>query len=74
MRNDGITCQKLLKSEDKANKHTNYISQPWFDMYLADRTSLPINYNPFLVFVDHPMPQYNSQVIKAANLVISSLR
>ena len=40
---------KLIVNE-KNNKHSSYISQPWFDMYLADRQSLVLNYNPFIVF------------------------
>ncbi|XP_054280161.1 carnitine O-palmitoyltransferase 2, mitochondrial [Macrosteles quadrilineatus] len=74
VKSDGIQCQKTLIAEDKANKHTSYITKPWFDMYLTDRTPLPINYNPFLVFANHPKSEFNSQVIKSANLIISSLR
>lgn len=43
-------------------------------MYLTDRKPLPINYNPFLVFIDDPKPEYNHQLIRSANMVISSLR
>lgn len=36
--------------QDKQNKHTSYISKPWFDMYLSDRKSLVLHYNPFIAF------------------------
>uniref|UniRef100_A0A1B6CFU1 Choline/carnitine acyltransferase domain-containing protein n=1 Tax=Clastoptera arizonana TaxID=38151 RepID=A0A1B6CFU1_9HEMI len=71
---DGAELQKILKNEDAQNKHTSYISGPWFDMYLSDRKPLPINYNPFLVFINGERPEYNKQVVRAANLVVSSLR
>ena len=38
---------KLLKS-NRINKHTSYISQPWFEMYLKSRLPLVLNYNPFM--------------------------
>ncbi|CAB3375686.1 Hypothetical predicted protein [Cloeon dipterum] len=43
-------------------------------MYLKDRVPLPINYNPILVLVNDPKPGYNDQVIRATNMLISSLR
>jgi len=71
---DGPQLQKELLDRDSKNKHTSYISKPWFETYLKDRKPLPINYNPFLVFIDDPKPEYNAQLIRATNLVISSLR
>lgn len=71
---EGAQLQKELKDHDAKNKHTSYISEPWFDMYLRDRAPLPINYNPLLVFVDDPLKQYNSQLVRTSNLLISSLR
>ncbi|XP_046682241.1 carnitine O-palmitoyltransferase 2, mitochondrial [Homalodisca vitripennis] len=71
---EGVVCQNSLIQEDKENSHTSYISKPWFDMYLSDRRPLPINYNPFLVFMNNENKDYNKQLVKAANLVISSLR
>lgn len=70
----GQHLQKLLKAHDAANKHTSYISEPWFDMYLRDRAPLPVNYNPVLIMNKDSKPEYNNQLIRAANLVISSLR
>lgn len=72
--NAGIVLQKELKQLDSKNKHTSYISAPWFEMYLKDRKPLPINYNPFLVFIDDPKTEYNDQLVRSTNLLISSLR
>ena len=41
---------KLLRERDRQNKHTSYISGPWFDMYLESRLPLVLNYNPFIAF------------------------
>lgn len=70
----GPQLQKLLKEHDLKNKHTNYISEPWFDMYLRDRVPLPINYNPLIVMCNDIRPDYNNQLIRSANIVVSSLR
>lgn len=71
---EGQSLQKQLLESNARNSHTSYISQPWFDMYLQDRKPLPINYNPFLIFVPEADPKYNGQLVKATNLIISSLR
>lgn len=42
--------QAQLILENRENKHTSYISKPWFDMYLADRQSIVLNYNPFVAW------------------------
>lgn len=65
--------QKLV-AQDKANKYTSYITDPWFDMYLRDRQPILLNYNPFISYVDDPKPQYNDQTIRAANFLISAIR
>uniref|UniRef100_A0A183BIZ0 Carn_acyltransf domain-containing protein n=1 Tax=Globodera pallida TaxID=36090 RepID=A0A183BIZ0_GLOPA len=68
---EGRTLQKELKRYAKQNKHTSYISEPWFDMYLGSRVPCPINFNPFMMFAPDPDPSYNDQLIRATNLVIS---
>lgn len=70
----GPMLQKLLVEHDKKNKHTSYISEPWFDMYLSDRRPLPINYNPVLVMNPDSRPEYNDMLTRTANLVVTSLR
>lgn len=70
----GPLLQKYLLDYDRANKHTSYISKPWFEMYLSDRKPLPINYNPALVMKLDTRPEYNDQLTRASNLVVTSLR
>ncbi|XP_011339899.1 carnitine O-palmitoyltransferase 2, mitochondrial isoform X2 [Ooceraea biroi] len=72
--NEGQSLQKQLVHENSQNSRTSYISEPWFDMYLRDRKPLPINYNPYLVFMPESDAEYNGQLVKATNLVVSSLR
>ena len=45
---------RLLRERDRQNKHTSYISGPWFDMYLESRLPLLLNYNPFIAFKEDP--------------------
>lgn len=72
--NLGSELQKLLKENDKRDKHTSYISEPWFDMYLRMRKPLPLNLNPMIVFQNDKKEEYNDQLVRTANLLISSLR
>ncbi|XP_049868322.1 carnitine O-palmitoyltransferase 2, mitochondrial [Pectinophora gossypiella] len=71
---EGKVLQEKLVAKDKANKHTSYISDYWFDLYLRDRVPLPINYNPLVVFQNDVRPEYNDQLIRATNLLISASR
>lgn len=64
----------MIKEKDKVNKHTSYISEPWFSMYLKDRNPVPVNYNPLLLMKHDPRPEYNDQAIRTANIIISSMR
>ncbi|CAG5131342.1 unnamed protein product, partial [Candidula unifasciata] len=70
----GAELHKQLVATDKANKHTNYVSDLWFDMYLKDRRPVVLTHNPFMCFTDDPRPAYRSQLIRAANMLISSTR
>uniref|UniRef100_A0A0M3IGR6 Carn_acyltransf domain-containing protein n=1 Tax=Ascaris lumbricoides TaxID=6252 RepID=A0A0M3IGR6_ASCLU len=58
---EGPQLQKELMAYDRLNKHTSYISQPWFDMYLSDRLPCPVNYNPFMTYSPDPNTVYNDQ-------------
>ncbi|PZC83685.1 hypothetical protein B5X24_HaOG207212 [Helicoverpa armigera] len=71
---EGKILQEKLIAKDKRNKHTSYISEYWFDLYLRDRVPLPINYNPMIVFQNDVRPEYNDQLIRSANILISSVR
>ena len=55
--------QSKLILENKENKHSSYISKPWFDMYLADRQSVVLNYNPFIGFKEDPTTSDQVSVI-----------
>ncbi|XP_056646339.1 carnitine O-palmitoyltransferase 2, mitochondrial [Diorhabda sublineata] len=70
----GKHLQELLKNYDRLNKHSSYISEFWSDSYLRDRKPIPINYNPILVVHKDERPAYNNQLIRSANMIISSLR
>ncbi|XP_034944753.1 carnitine O-palmitoyltransferase 2, mitochondrial [Chelonus insularis] len=74
LKKDGPYLHQKIIEKDTRNKHTSYICEPWFDMYLRDRKPLPINYNPTLVFVQESNEQYNKPLIKGTNLLISSAR
>ncbi|CAH0714517.1 unnamed protein product, partial [Brenthis ino] len=74
LNNEGKILQSKLIAKDKTNKHTSYISDYWFDFYLKDRSPLPINYNPLLVFNNDIRPEYNNQLIRATNLLLSAIR
>lgn len=65
--------EKLVK-RDKANKHTSYITEPWFDMYLSSRLPLVLNYAPFLAWKADPDRTYMALPIRSTNMVISALR
>jgi carnitine O-palmitoyltransferase 2 len=71
---EGKELQEALIAKDKLNKHTNYVSGPWFDMYLKDRRPVVLNHNPFMVFADDPRKEGNDQLLRATNFVVSSLR
>lgn len=71
---EGKILQEKLIAKDKANKHSSYISEYWFDLYLRDRSALPINYNPLIVFQNDVRPEYNDQLVRSTNLLISAVR
>uniref|UniRef100_A0A8C2G4N1 Carnitine O-palmitoyltransferase 2, mitochondrial n=1 Tax=Cyprinus carpio TaxID=7962 RepID=A0A8C2G4N1_CYPCA len=70
----GKQLHEELVALDKKNKHTSYISAPWFDMYLSARESVVLNFNPFMSFNPDPKPEYNDQLVRATNMVCSAIR
>lgn len=72
--NEGKVLHEKLVKKDKCNKHTSYITEPWFDMYLTSRLPLVLNYAPFLAWKPDPDPQYMALPIRSTNMVISALR
>eukprot|EP00058_Branchiostoma_floridae_P012610 XP_002598098.1 hypothetical protein BRAFLDRAFT_85684 [Branchiostoma floridae] len=71
---EGAELHKELVAMNDQNKHTSYISGPWFDMYLQSRLSVVLNFNPFMSFVDDPRAGYTDQLVRATNFVVSSAR
>ena len=79
--NEGESLQAELQRRDAAAKHTSYISGWWFDSYLRDRAPLPLNYNPFIGFVDDDSVVSSAatsgttaQLIRSVNFLVSSAR
>ncbi|XP_042339647.1 carnitine O-palmitoyltransferase 2, mitochondrial [Plectropomus leopardus] len=70
----GKQLHEELVTQDKNNKHTSYISGPWFDMYLSARDSVVLNFNPFMSFNPDPKAEYNDQLVRATNMVCSAVR
>ncbi|XP_014859790.1 PREDICTED: carnitine O-palmitoyltransferase 2, mitochondrial [Poecilia mexicana] len=70
----GKQLHEELVAQDKANKHTSYISGPWFDMYLSARDSVVLNFNPFMSFNPDPKTEYNEQLVRSTNMVCSAVR
>lgn len=70
----GKQLHEELVALDKKNKHTSYISAPWFDMYLSARESIVLNFNPFMSFNPDPKPEYNDQLVRGTNMVCSAVR
>lgn len=71
---EGKQLHEELVEQDKNNKHTSYISGPWFDMYLSARDSVVLNFNPFMSFNPDPKMEYNDQLVRATNMVCSAVR
>lgn len=69
---DGEVLNRQLVLNDQRNKHTSFISGPWFDMYLADRRSIMLNYNPYVGM--QPDPRTSDQADRATNLIYSAVR
>ncbi|XP_023674577.1 carnitine O-palmitoyltransferase 2, mitochondrial isoform X1 [Paramormyrops kingsleyae] len=70
----GKELHEELLDQDKRNRHTSYISGPWFDMYLSAREPVVLNFNPFISFNPDPKPEQNEQLLRASNLVCSAIR
>ncbi|KAK5869344.1 hypothetical protein PBY51_024069 [Eleginops maclovinus] len=70
----GKQLHEEMIANDKKNKHTSYISGPWFDMYLSARDSVVLNSNPFMSFNPDPKTEYNDQLVRSTNMVCSAVR
>lgn len=70
----GKDLHEELKTLDKQNKQTSYISGPWYDMYLKDRRAVMLNHNPFMAMKLDERPAYNQPAIRLSNFLVSSIR
>lgn len=70
----GKELHSALLQYDKTVKHTSYINDFWFNMYLSSRVPLPLNFNPFLAWRDAPTAQLNDQLVRSTNFLISAIR
>ncbi|NXS71063.1 CPT2 palmitoyltransferase, partial [Pandion haliaetus] len=70
----GRELHEQLVAQDNQNKHTSYITGPWFDMYLKAREPVVLNFNAFMSFNPDPKPEYNDQLIRATNMTVSAIR
>ncbi|XP_053549425.1 carnitine O-palmitoyltransferase 2, mitochondrial [Bombina bombina] len=70
----GKQLHEELVTKDKINKQTSYISGPWSDMYLCAREPIVFNFNPFMSFTPDPRPEYNNQLIRSTNMIVSAMR
>ncbi|KAL1955779.1 hypothetical protein VTO42DRAFT_8099 [Malbranchea cinnamomea] len=71
LRTDGPELQERLKNY--ASSKTSFIEQFWYDSYLNYDNPVVLNLNPFFLLEDDPTPARNSQVTRAASLVVSTL-
>jgi carnitine O-palmitoyltransferase 2 len=68
----GAELQKILKERDAQNPDNSFINDYWKEMYLKEmRDALPLNVNPYLMFVDDA--RTSDPVIRAAALTESSM-
>lgn len=70
----GRDMHAALVKYDKTVRHTSYINEFWFNMYLSSRVPLPLNYNPCLVWRDAATEGLNHQLVRSTNLLVSTMR
>ena len=72
LQTEGIPLQQELIKRNKLNKHTSYITGPWTDRYLRDRSSVVLNHNAFIGL--KPDPQTMDPLKRAAKMISISAR
>ncbi len=72
--NAGPRAQAALISDDDHHPHTSYISEMWYDMYLRDRSPLPINITPQVTWRMDDNPAKNEQAVRAADICHAAAR
>ena len=69
---EGVRIQQALVKRNKQNKHTSYITGPWTDRYLRDRSSVVLTHNAFIGL--KPDPQTMDPLRRAAKMISISAR
>ena len=69
---EGVPIQQELVKRNKLNKHTSYITGPWTDRYLRDRSSLVLTHNAFIGL--KPDTQTMDPLKRAAKMISISAR
>ena len=59
---EGPRLYQQLREYDDANPETSYIHKWWNEMYLKDRSPLPLNFNPQLELARDPDPDKMTQL------------
>ena len=65
--------ERLLAFDDE-NQDTNYMNAAWTDMYLKDRTPLPLNVTPFIGIKRSEDEKLNNHILRATNIILTSVR
>jgi len=73
-KNEGAELDREIRANDAKQRHSNYISDSWFDMYLSARDPIVLNYNPFIAFVSDPRPEFMTQTLRTTNFLIAAMR
>lgn len=72
-KNEGREIDDLLRQHDEKQKDTSYVNGPWKEMYLSDRRSLMLNYNPSIQLNTLDLP-YLDQLRTATAIIVSLAR
>ncbi|XP_063283278.1 carnitine O-palmitoyltransferase 2, mitochondrial-like [Pelobates fuscus] len=70
----GKQLHEELVLQDKQNEHTSYVYGYWLHRYLCARDPIVLNFNPFMSFTPDPWPEYNNQLIRSTNMIVSAMR
>ena len=65
---------EILTIHDGKHQNTSFLNGPWTEMYLKDRTPFPFNNTPYLGLCRDPNERMNQPLLRACNILISTLR
>jgi len=73
-RNELEELHRILTIHDSNHQNTSFLNGPWTEMYLKDRTPFPFNNTPYLGLSRDPNEQMNDPLLRACNILISTVR